>query len=264
MSELKVMTFNLRIEAPEMDGINNLPNRKGKILATIENEKPDLIGFQEALDDTRAWLRDSLSDYIFVGCGRLRGFKGESAPLAFRKDRFEMVNMETFWLSSTPNIPESRYEGTDQSHNPRHVIAVTLKPIDSDSLLLFVNTHTDHEGSISRTLASAQILEYVSSKNLPCVITGDFNADPCSTEIKMITSCKNFPLVDCTSNIELTFHGFGKIELYGEKNNDEPNKIDYVFTNLETDVNRSYAVEDKHEGGIYISDHYPVVAYVNI
>jgi endonuclease/exonuclease/phosphatase family metal-dependent hydrolase len=119
-------------------------------------------------------------------------------------------------------------------------------------------THTDHEGSISRTLASAQILEYVSSKNLPCVITGDFNADPCSTEIKMMTVNKAFPLVDATALIGPTFHAFGKIPA------EKCVKIDYIFTNLPCDINESYAVSDEPIDGIYISDHCPVVAFVEI
>ena len=225
---------------------------------TVNNEKPDLIGFQEARDATRAWLRDTLTDYVVVGCGRLKDYRGESAPLAFRKDKFEMVSMDSFWLSSTPRIPESRYEGSDQSNCPRIATAVILKPLESDSLLLFVNTHTDHEGSVSRILASAQLVEYMSNKDLPCILTGDLNATPDTTEIKMLSANKKFPLTDATAKVGGTFHGFGR---YTDENAE---KIDYVFTNLETDVNRSYAVEDKHEGGIYISDHYPVVAYVNI
>jgi endonuclease/exonuclease/phosphatase family metal-dependent hydrolase len=250
MSELKVMTFNLRIEAPEMDGINNLPNRKGKILATIENEKPDLIGFQEALDDTRAWLRDSLSDYVFVGCGRLRGFKGESAPIAFRKDRFEMVNMETFWLSSTPNIPESRYEGTDQSHNPRHVIAVTLKPIDSDSLLLFVNTHTDHVGQRARVSASHQLLRAMREMQADVfVLTGDFNAKPESEEMRLITADQTLGLIDASAGISGSFHNFGRCV---------PWKCDYVFSTRP--CAECHSVEDIPVDGVYLSDHNPIVA----
>lgn len=258
MSKIKVMTFNLRVEAPTIDGINDLSGRKGRILETIANESPDLIGFQEARDSTRAWLRDTLTDYVVVGCGRLKDYRGESAPLAFRKDKFEMISMDSFWLSSTPKIPESRYEGSDQSDCPRIATAAVLKPIESDELLLFINTHTDHQGAISRILASAQILEYASNKGLNTVITGDFNAQPDSSEIKMMTANKAFPLVDATDSVGPTFHAFGKIP------QSDCVKIDYVFTNLPTDPSESYALSDQPVDGIYISDHYPVVAYVNI
>ena len=258
MAKLKVMTFNLRVESPSFDGINDLPNRKGRILETIKDEAPDLIGFQEARDSTRAWLRDTLTDYVVVGCGRLKDYRGESAPLAFRKDKFEMVSMDTFWLSSTPKIPASTYEGSDQSDCPRIATAAVLKPIEGSELLLFINTHTDHLGAMSRTLASAQLLEYASQKGMATVITGDFNATPDAMEIKMITAGKAFPLTDATALIGPTFHAFGKIP------QSDCVKIDYVFTNLPTDPSESYALSDQPVDGIYISDHYPVVAYVNI
>ncbi|MBQ8408303.1 MAG: endonuclease/exonuclease/phosphatase family protein [Clostridia bacterium] len=264
MSEkLKVMTFNIRVEA-SIDGINYLDNRRGRILDTIAQEKPDLIGFQEVGNKSRAWLRDSLTDYTVVGCGRYKDYRGEGAPLAFRKDRFEMVSMETFWLSCTPKVPESRYDGTDQSGCPRIATAVVLKPIESEKLLLFVNTHTDHMGAVSRILASAQLLEYASQKGMATVFTGDFNALPDTTEIKMMTANKAFPLVDATANIESTFHAFGKLQDYADKFENRPVKIDYIFTNLQTDPDESYAVEDIPVDGIYISDHQPVVAFVEI
>ena len=257
-AKIKVMSFNLRVEAPGHDGINDLPNRKGRIIEAINTEAPDLIGFQEARDGTRFWLRDTLTDYMVVGCGRYAGYKGESAPLAFRKDKFELVSMDTFWLSSTPQVPETIYEGSDQSEYPRIATAVVLKPFDSEELLLFINTHTDHLGAISRMLASAQLLEYASKKGMATVITGDFNATPDTAEIKMMTVNKAFPMVDATALLGPTFHAFGAYPP------EKRVKIDYVFTNLPTDLSESYALSDEPIDGIYISDHCPVVAFVEI
>ena len=67
--KLKICTFNLRVPS-EKDGINHFENRKDLILACIEREKPDIIGFQEATDSSRAWLLDVLNDYAMLGCGR--------------------------------------------------------------------------------------------------------------------------------------------------------------------------------------------------
>ena len=265
MSEkLKVMTFNIRVEAG-IDGINELPNRKGRIYETIVNESPDLIGFQEAGDGARAWLRDTLTDYVVVGCGGLEGYRGPSTPIAFKKDKFEMVSLDSFWLSSTPKVAGSIYEGSDQHPNcPRIAIAVVLKPIDSTELLLFINTHADHKGPIARTLAVSQILEYASQKSMNTVITGDFNARPQWAEVKMMTANKNFPLVDITVNVGGTFHSFGARRENAERFEDRPSKIDYIFSNLPSNIEESYAVEDIPVNGVYISDHFPVVAFVEI
>jgi endonuclease/exonuclease/phosphatase family metal-dependent hydrolase len=59
-------------------------------------------------------------------------------------------------------------------------------------------------------------------------------------------------------------NAFGKLQDYADKFENRPVKIDYVFTNLPTDHDESYAVEDIPVDGIYISDHRPVVAFVEI
>ena len=71
-AKIKVFTFNLRVEA-KVDGINTFSNRRGRILDTIKEYSPDIIGFQEANDNMREWLIDSLSDYTVVGDGRNSG-----------------------------------------------------------------------------------------------------------------------------------------------------------------------------------------------
>lgn len=254
MSELKIMTFNLRVKA-ECDGINILDNRKGRIINTVKSESPDLIGFQEVADDTRAFLRDNLEEYCHVGCGRYPGCKGEGAPLAFKKDKFEMVSSETFWLSTTPNVPGSKYSGSDQSDCPRVATAVKLCT-ENGRMFLFINTHTDHMGKVARAMASAQILEYVAKQGLPFILTGDLNAEPDSVEIKMLTASPYIKAVDATAYVGPTFHAFG------QRPPEEQTKIDYVITDLPCRAESSYAVEDVPVDGIYISDHRPVVAFV--
>ena len=41
-------------------------------------------------------------------------------------------------------------------------------------------------------------------------------------------------------------------------------KIDYIFTDLTADKTESYRVEDAPVDGVYISDHFPVVAFVEV
>lgn len=252
MSKITVMTFNLRNES-KVDGINHLDNRKGKIIDTILNYQPDLIGFQEARDNTRNWLRDTLTDYTVIGCGRTANYMGESTPLAFKKDKFLMIASENFWLSSTPSVAGSTYEGSDQSSCPRMCTVATLVHIETGKKLVFLNTHTDHAGSLARTLESAQILQYLSEKGLPSIVTGDLNAYPDSREIVMLSSSKNFPMTDATASVKGSFHSFG-----GYSDENMP-KIDYVFSNLPCIEEEAFAIPDPHEDGIYISDHRPVM-----
>ena len=46
------MTFNLRVDT-EKDGINRFFLRTDRVLKAIRDESPDVIGFQEDLEDMR-------------------------------------------------------------------------------------------------------------------------------------------------------------------------------------------------------------------
>ena len=253
MSTLKVMSFNIRVEA-ECDGINFRPHRYPRILDTLQREAPDLVGFQEVSDVSREWLRGELPEYTLLGCGRLCDYRGESAPLAFRRDRFELIKSETFWLSDTPALPGSRYENSDQSGCPRTATAALLKPRDLDGLILYINTHTDHVGQKARVRASEDLLAYIEKAGLPAIVTGDLNATPDSDEIRMLCAS----MTDATASLGGTFHDFGR------KTGDAAIKIDYIFTSLPADISRAYAIEDQPADGVYISDHKPVVAFIDL
>ena len=131
---------------------------------------------------------------------------------------------------------------------------VTLVHLETGKKLVFLNTHTDHLGSLSRILASSQILQYLSGRGLPSIVTGDLNALPDTTEIKMLSASEHFPLTEATAAVKGTFHAFGA------RSDDNMMKIDYVFSNLPCIEEEAFAVPDPHEDGIYISDHRPVMA----
>ena len=261
-----VMSFNLRVDSKN-DGINRIYNRRGRIIETIKKYSPDLIGFQEAEDEIRAWLRDSLSDYVVVGCGREADFKGESVPIAFRKDMFEMISCENFALSPTPEIMGTRFEGVGQSDNARMATAVKLKPNGESEPFLFLNTHADHHAPEARRLEFLMLAEYLSAKSDRCILTGDLNTLPDSDLLKIFTENTPLPFLDATCKIEETFHAYGNVgksSYWQEKFGTDKVKIDYIFTTLKNSPESSFAVEDTPVDGIYISDHRPVMAYIEV
>lgn len=253
-AKIKVFTFNLRVEA-KVDGINTFSNRRGRILDTIKEYSPDIIGFQEANDNMREWLIDSLSNYTVVGCGRLADWRGESTVLAFKKHMFEMISLENHWLSATPDIPASTFGG-DQSSCPRIFTAVCLKHREASAPFIFLNTHLDHKGATARLLGAVEIMQYLSGKGLHFVVTGDMNALPGTAEIAAFTSfapCGR-PVIDATEKLGGTFHAFGQRAV--------PTKIDYIFTDMPCDPDESFIVPNEPIDGIYITDHCPVCSYV--
>ena len=252
MGILKIMTFNTRIDVDK--GAIDFELRKDRIAELIASEKPALIGFQEVTDRVKATLSDMLEGYYIVGCGRKKDYSGESAAVAYRKDMFELLALDTFWLSTTPKIAATRY-GEDQSTCPRITTALLLVEKHSEQPFWFINTHLDHVGSTARLMGSIQIMQYISSHKEPCILTGDFNAEPDAKEIRILVDNEHLGLIDCTANIKGTFHDYGRRA-------DNMAKIDYIFTNLPCDIEKTYVCLDEAPNGTYYSDHLAVCTYI--
>ncbi len=251
--KIKVRTFNLRFPA-EGDGINYFKNREKNILDCIERESPDLIGFQEAADYSREFLKKNISDrYVVLGCGRHKDYTGEACCIAFNRDRFDLKDYSTKILSSTPDIPGSRYEGSDQSSCPRLYSHAHLS-VGEGKTLHFYNVHLDHKGAVARLLGMTQLVQDIAGCDAPFVLTGDMNARPDEDTVRIPFGMKHKRVAEATADIEHTFHAYGT-----KKDNC---KIDYIYT--DAPFSDAYTVEDKAEGGVYISDHYPVCATVTL
>jgi endonuclease/exonuclease/phosphatase family metal-dependent hydrolase len=152
---MKIVTFNIRYDTPR-DGINAFPHRAGMILRKLEAERPDVVSFQECRLHVFAFLKRHLPDYEIVGCGRGEDYGDEHNPVAFRRDRFELIGLETEWLSPTPDVPGSRYE--EQSDCPRIVTRATILPLGTGTPFYVFNTHLDHMSEKARVLGAERAI----------------------------------------------------------------------------------------------------------
>lgn len=57
--------------------------RKPVILKKLAEEKPDVICFQEVLPHVAAWLKENLTEYTVVGCGRSETLEDEQMTRRF-------------------------------------------------------------------------------------------------------------------------------------------------------------------------------------
>lgn len=244
---MKLVTFNIRCDWGE-DGNNNFCYRKPLILEKLGGERPDVVCFQEVRPHVAAWLKEQLEDYYVIGCGRGGNLEDEQVPIAYRRDRINLIQMETYWLSETPWMPGSRYPG--QSICPRTATEAVFQDLEEKYVFRVVNTHLDHEGAGARARGLRQILEKLEGAALfpgaPTVIAGDMNAEPDSREMAVLG---DFPYQNATAGIGVTYHGFGR---------DVPCSIDYILT-------RGFACRGverwtEERDGVYLSDHYPVCA----
>ena len=245
---VKIVTFNLR-SVWCGDGINGFMHRAGMIYDKISSEKPDVIGFQEAIPHSIEFLIKLFPEYQFIGHGREEGYSGEGVYTAVRKDAFQVLGFETLWLSPTPYAVASRFE--KQSPCPRMCNICQIRDIKTGERYYIFNTHLDHMEEYARVEGIKLVLSWVDERNknlkLPTVIMGDFNASPESESIKICDAYDG--ISDVTSHIPVTFHDWGSVEW----------KIDYIY--VSDDIKKKIKdvkIWDEVDNGIYLSDHYPI------
>lgn len=245
---IKLATFNIRCDYNQ-DGINCFSNRKPLILKKIIQEQPHVICFQEVLPHVAVWLKENLTDYYIIGCGRSSSLEDEQTSIAYQKGKYNLISMETFWLSETPSQPGSRYP--QQSICPRACTEAVLQNLQTKELFRIINIHLDHEGTKARLLGLGQIFQKLKAEkgfhDIPVILAGDFNAFPDSEEMQIMKEYPRFR--DMTELAGGTFHDYGKLSV--------PEKIDYIYAE---DKLCSCGIEkwmDCSEG-VYLSDHYPL------
>lgn len=252
--KIKVVTYNLQCDSPE-----GFAPRLEIAMKRFHEEKPDIIGFQEARPGQQKMLVDALPEYQIVGFGRDRNFGGESNCVAFRRDTFTLFGFHQCWLSPTPFVPGTRFP--HQSDCPRIVCTVMLKHKYLDLPFRYYNTHLDHIDNEARVLGMNQVLDRIKADNadwnLPFILTGDMNAQPEEEPIKNALAFADYPMVDATAALDDigTFHGYFRLK----KNI----KIDYIFASEAFTGGQPYLWDDCVNGQS-ISDHYPVACDLTI
>ena len=255
--QLKVMTYNLRFasETPP----NAWPERRPFMQALIAREAPDVFGTQEGLYGQLRDLAAGLSNYEWIGLGRAGGSKDEFAAIFFRRDRFEPVAYDHFWLSDTPDVIGSITWG----HTYRRMVTwVRLREKNSGKEFYFWNTHFDHQVEEARQKAAALIRDRLAKLDpaVPLIVVGDFNClagrsrayDILTQEAGLADTWKLAPRRE---NEELnSFNDFKPGRYHGER-------IDWILARRPVTVSAA-AVVSYDDASPYPSDHYPVTATI--
>jgi endonuclease/exonuclease/phosphatase family metal-dependent hydrolase len=250
-NNLKVMTYNIRYNNTK-DGENAWPKRKEKVAELINGQQADVIGLQEALADQVKYLDVELSDYGRVGVGRDDGRnKGEFSPIYFLKEKYQLRDNGTFWLSETPEKPGSK---SWDAAITRICTYVELIDVNTGIAIWFFNTHFDHKGHLARA-ESAKLLmrkarELASESAI--VLLGDFNFKPNSEPYRIIVEGFLDSFLCRKDGPETTGVGFAV-------NGKEGNRIDHIFHSELIECSE-YRILDDSDGQHYPSDHLPVVA----
>jgi endonuclease/exonuclease/phosphatase family metal-dependent hydrolase len=260
---LNVMTFNLRYDTPR-DSANAWPFRKDKAASQVLFHEVDILGVQEALHNQMMDMKERLVKFAYVGVGRDDGKqKGEYSAIFYDSTRLQVLQWQTFWLSTTPEVPGSKGWDADIT---RIVTWARFRDRRTKKQFFVFNTHFDHIGKVARAESARLLLRKVNeiAGKTPSIITGDFNATPAQEPIQIITN-ESDPLhltdskaVSATPHYGPTgtFNGFKSME-----SSNDP--IDHIFIKNGPKV-LMHATLSQTWGGRFSSDHFPVLARIVI
>ncbi len=254
--DVTVMSYNVYIAGI---GKKSPENRTPLVVKTISGQTPDSFGLQEADIDWINRISSALPEYAWVGVGRDDGAQGgEFSPVFYLKDKYNLVDSGTFWLSETPDTPS---KGWDAMYNRICTWAV-LEEKATGKRYVHMNAHMDHIGVESRENGAKLIAEKASAFGMPVVVTGDFNTDEGTDAYSTIVSAgfmdTKYAAKDTMS--VGTYHNFGLKNV--EKKGASP--IDFIFVSYAKASVESYKVLTGKVDGAYSSDHYPVVSKMKL
>ena len=256
--ELRVMSFNLRYINPGDRAEKTWVARRDQVAAVMKADRADFIGVQEAFRAMLDDVKERLPEFSEVGVGRENGKEqGEYSAILYRSSVWERLDGGTFWLSDTPDVPNSAHWGNS-------VVRICTWGKFRHKLdrreILFYNTHFDHESQPCREKGATLIVRKISDQqgSLPVVVVGDLNAAPDNPAIACFTVARP-KLIDVWAALRPhvsvqesgTFHGF--------HGNTDGARIDYIFSSEQLRA-KDVEIVRANENGVYPSDHYPVRA----
>lgn len=227
----------------------------------INDNLPDSLGVQEINSDWAEKMEKYLPQYAYYGVkrgGDENEKKSEMNGIFYLKEKFMLLESNTFWLSNTPET-ESKFEGAGCNRICSYVV---LENKSTGEIYAHINTHLDNASVAAQELGgqliAAKTDEIISAYgNIPIVITGDFNqysdgAACIALENKKFTNANK--AVAGGDNM-LTYNGWTK-ETAGRP-------IDFIFVNSGFAVN-SYEVVTDTGAKTNVSDHYMIKSTLNI
>jgi endonuclease/exonuclease/phosphatase family metal-dependent hydrolase len=253
---LSVMTFNIRYGTAQ-DGDDHWLKRREQLFALLREQRPDVIGVQEALHAQLREIVEAVPGYAYVGVGRTDGrHAGEYAAILYRSSRLDVRRTDTFWFSDTPGVVASKTWG-----NTIERICTWAYVEDREGVPFYVyNVHLDHQSQPSRERSAALLLARIAARDpaVPVLVTGDFNAGEQNPAIAGLRAAlrDSFRVRHPDATEVGTFNGF-------KPGNTGGDKIDYVFVSPDVEV-LDAAIVRTSVGGRYPSDHFPVTARVTV
>ena len=259
--EIKIMSFNVRTNTSKDTGINAWDSRKEACVALIKDQKPTIIGFQEA-QYTSQWLylkNQLAADYDGYGLNRTTGKEsgtGETMGILYDRSLVKKIEVGTFWLSEKPDVAGSTGWGASM---PRTATWGLFEYIPTGEQFFYINTHLDHESETAQVegmkLIDQKFKEY--KGECPLFLTGDLNVVSTHQALDVIK--------DYMRNARTYAN---RTDSYGTVNSFESDtktkKIDHIYYSKELKAVEYHTIKEVYDNVKFVSDHYPIYAIIKL
>ena len=253
----RVMSFNLRCKN---DGEQTITNRSKVAVEVIRQYAPDSFGVQECTPRWKRILAANL-DGKYASVGAARDYYGpftEYSSIYYLKDKYNLIDSGTFWLSETP---EKKWTKSFDSACFRVASWALLEDKETGMRYTHINTHLDHVLETTRESQMKVLIDCVNkvANGSPIVMTGDFNAYEDQSLVYEV-ACESF---NDTKKVAANSDEGRTFTSYGSKEEDGTGAIDFIFADKSLEID-TYKIIRNTVQGIYPSDHYPIVADIVI
>ena len=274
---MTICTFNIRYE----NSADKYPDgssaawsvRAPAVKKFIDETKPDLIGLQEIRKGQSTWFSSQLSsEYGYYDVSRdnasgttVASAGGEGVGFLYKKERFELVMKDFFWLDENPRTrPAQNSDGTYGAWNSAcrrvTVYGVFKDKKHGNSYVYFFPTHYDHKSAAARQNAADLMVAQMKSickvdnlkdpGNVVIFHVGDLNVTYDSVQLKGLKDNMSYArtAIDGPDKGTATFNGFGNSNSI----------IDHIFYGGNVKPVKYWVVSGGY-GLPYLSDHNPVL-----
>ncbi len=243
--------------------------RAPAIAATLKALDPDIIALQEVWDDgtdnAAALLAQELGyHYVYVRGADLSGINMGNAILS----RWPILRSERRTLYGAPDADEKRAVIYAEIDGPRGPIPIFTTHLN----------HLQFHSHIRQKQVTdiAQFIAAQGKQRFPPVLCGDFNADPHSDEIRMLTGQTSVPVAGLVFHDAFDFCNPGVSGYTWDNTNPyvaqvmEPDRrIDYIFTGWHKGRGAGHVTDCRivgntavagTDGDVWASDHHALLA----
>jgi endonuclease/exonuclease/phosphatase family metal-dependent hydrolase len=253
--ELGVATFNVRYDNPA-DTLR-WADRHREVAAAVAGF--DLIGFQEVLPHQLDDLRADLPHLASFGTGREADGSGEASPVFWNPGRLDFLGGEVRWLAPDWNVPGTLgWTAT----LPRVATVCSFYDRHSGRMLRVISTHWCHESDEARRGSAGLIAGWTGwDEDAVAIVLGDLNAPAEAQEVQELMEFADLKDVYAVAKYRCR-PAYGTFSTFLPAHLAAAPRIDHI---LVRGARVNWTCADEHiKWGVYISDHLPVHAILEI